>query len=214
MSCILVIGTGNPHKVEELAPVLLATGLPLDLRPASAFGSFHPDENGATLEANAIIKAQAALELSGEWALADDTGLFVDALDGRPGIYAARYAGPGCSFADNVRKLLRELDGVPEPRRGAQFSCVIALCRPGQPPLTFRGDCPGRIVTQPSGGGGFGYDPVFAPAGYEKTFAEIPAAEKNRISHRALATFACRAELTKLLASRKGAKTQRTEERK
>ena len=198
MNRILVIGTNNPHKVAELEPLLLETGLPLELRPASAYGKFDPHEGGSTLEENALIKARAALELSGEWAMADDTGLFVDALGGRPGIYAARYAGPQCSFADNIRKMLRELEGVPDERRGAKFSCVIALCRPATAPLTFRGDCPGRITPDRRGASGFGYDPIFLPTGWDKTFAELSAEVKNQISHRALAARACREKLAEL----------------
>src|SRR5207244_533738 len=116
----------------------LLQDLNVELRAASEYGNFDPDESGATLEENALIKAREALRLSGEWSVADDTGLFVDALDGRPGIYAARYAGPGCTFDDNIKKLLSELDSVPEDKRGARFSCVIALCRPHCEPLTFR----------------------------------------------------------------------------
>ena len=196
----LVIGTGNKHKVGEIAPLLLKDGLPLTLKVASEYGPFDPDETGSTLEENALIKASAAQELSGEWALADDTGLFVDALDGRPGIYAARYAGPGCSFADNVAKLLGEMKDVPEARRTALFACVIALSRPGQAPQLFRGECKGYITLSPQGSGGFGYDPVFKVPGLNKSFAELSTAEKNAISHRSIATRACAAELKKLLS--------------
>ena len=196
---IIVMGTGNAHKVAEIAPLLNAAGLDIDLRAASAYGEFDPDECGATLEENAIIKARAAMTLSGEWALSDDTGLFVDALDGRPGIYAARYAGPSCSFDDNIRKMLGEMSGVPEGQRGATFSCVIALCRPGLEPLTFRGDCRGRILEARRGVGGFGYDPIFIIDGIEKSFAELNTAEKNVVSHRAIAVKKCREELTKLM---------------
>ena len=187
MSRILVIGTGNTHKVQEIAPLLMESGLPLDLREASRYGRFEPVEDGGTLEENALIKARAAQELSGEWALADDTGLEVDVLGGRPGIYAARYAGPGCTFADNIHKLLGEMQGVPPERRTARFACVIALCVPGQEPRFFRGECPGSIASSPRGSGGFGYDPVFTIAGLEKSFAELTTSEKNGISHRALA---------------------------
>ncbi len=196
----IVIGTGNKHKVQEISPLLLEGGLPLQLKVASEYGPFDPDESGTTLEENALIKSQAAEKLSGEWSLSDDTGLFVDALDGRPGIYAARYAGPGCSFADNIAKLLRELSGVPEGRRTALFACVIALCRPGHAPLIFRGECKGYIALEAHGHGGFGYDPVFRIAGLNKTFAEISAEEKNRVSHRSIATVLCRTELKKLLS--------------
>ena len=196
---IIVMGTGNAHKVAEIAPLINAAGLDIDLRAASLYGEFDPDECGATLEENAIIKARAAMALSGEWALSDDTGLFVDALDGRPGIYAARYAGPGCSFDDNIRKMLGEMSGVPEGKRGATFSCVIALCRPGLEPLTFRGDCCGRILEARRGVGGFGYDPIFIIDGIEKSFAELNTAEKNVVSHRAIAVKKCREVLKKLL---------------
>src|SRR5438552_1416380 len=102
----LVLGTGNPHKVAEIAPLLSDPALNLDLRAAFTYGTFDPVEDGATLDENAIIKARAAVALTNEWAIADDTGLIVNALNGRPGIHAARYAGVGCSFADNIRKLL------------------------------------------------------------------------------------------------------------
>ncbi|HEY3320578.1 MAG TPA: RdgB/HAM1 family non-canonical purine NTP pyrophosphatase [Planctomycetota bacterium] len=194
----LVIGTGNKHKVVEITPHF--AGLDLTLKAAGEYGSFNPDENGTTLEANAIIKAQAAMKLSGEWAIADDTGLEIDALGGRPGIYAARYAGPQCNFEDNIRKVLDEMAGVPVEKRGAKFLCVIALCRPGHPPQTFRGVCPGQIATTRRGAGGFGYDPIYIVSGLNKTFAEMTADEKNSLSHRALATKLCRAELERLLA--------------
>ncbi|HLX63918.1 MAG TPA: RdgB/HAM1 family non-canonical purine NTP pyrophosphatase [Planctomycetota bacterium] len=196
---ILVVGTNNKHKAEEIAPILTASGLNLELRPASAYGNFDPIEDGATLDANAIIKAQAALKVSGEWSIADDTGLFVDALNGRPGIYAARYAGLGCTFADNISKLLRELEGIPLSQRGAQFSCVIALCRPGCEPTLFRGDCRGHISLSPNGTGGFGYDPIFVIDGLNKSFAQLTLDEKNNFSHRAIAVKSLRDALTKLL---------------
>ena len=192
---ILVLGTGNRHKVDEIAPLLRAPGLALDLKAASDYGAFEPRETGSTLEENALIKAQAALEMSGEWSIADDTGLFVDALGDRPGIYAARYAGPGCTFDENMKKLLGEMQDVPPDKRTAIFVCVIALCRPGRPPQTFRGECKGVIATERHGGGGFGYDPLFRIAGLNKTFAELTPEEKNRVSHRALATMLCREEL-------------------
>ena len=199
MTRILVLGTGNKHKVQEIAPLL--AGLPITLRAAGDYGPFHPDESGTTAEANAIIKARAAMELSGEWAIADDTGLEIDALGGQPGIYAARYAGPECNFDNNIRKVLRELRGVADEKRTATFYCVIALCRPGHEPQTFRGVCPGRIGAERRGTGGFGYDPIFAMQGLDKTFAELSGDEKNRLSHRALATLMCRKTLERLLAA-------------
>jgi len=196
---VLVIGTGNKHKVQEIAPLLLETGLPLELKPASGYGTFNPVEDGKTLEENAIIKARAAMELSGQWAISDDTGLEVDALDGRPGIFAARYAGEGCTFDDNIRKMLGELQGVPPAKRTATFLCAIALCRPGLPPQTFRGECKGWIAAERRGNGGFGYDPIFVVNALNRTFAEMTADEKNRLSHRALAVKMCRTELERLM---------------
>jgi XTP/dITP diphosphohydrolase len=192
-SRILVVGTNNVHKAGEISPLL--DGLGLTLRPAGVFGPFDPHESGRTLEENALIKARAALALSGEWSIADDTGLEVDALGGRPGIHAARYAGPGCSFADNICKLLGELAGVPEEKRGARFACLVALCRPDAQPEYFRGEIAGRILEAPRGAGGFGYDPVFFLPSLGRTFAELALAEKNRLSHRALAAGKLRAWL-------------------
>ena len=196
MMRILVLGTNNRHKADEIAPLLDGCGV--TLRSAGEFGAFDPNESGVTLEENATLKARAALELSGEWSFADDTGLEVDALGGRPGIHAARYAGEGCSFDDNIRKLLGELQGVPDARRTAHFACVIALCRPGLEPMTFRATCGGRILQARRGTQGFGYDPVFFIEELGKSFAELSLEEKNRISHRARAVKLLKAELENL----------------
>ncbi|MCZ7643977.1 MAG: RdgB/HAM1 family non-canonical purine NTP pyrophosphatase [Planctomycetota bacterium] len=198
MARILVVGTNNTHKLDEIRPLL--AGVNVVLRAAGEFGAFDPIEDGKTLDENAILKARAALNLTGEWSIADDTGLEVDALDGRPGLYAARYAGEGCTFRDNIAKLLRELDGVPEARRTARFVCVIALCRPGDEPATFRATCPGRILEAPRGGLGFGYDPVFFADDAGKALAELTLEEKNRLSHRARAVKLFRSELKNLLS--------------
>jgi XTP/dITP diphosphohydrolase len=194
---ILVVGTNNRHKLGEIAPLL--AGLDLTLKAAGEYGSFDIAEDGATLAENAVKKADAASVLSKQWAIADDTGLEVDALGGRPGLHAARYAGPECDFEKNITKLLGELRGVPMEKRTARFVCVIAFCRPGVPPQTFRATCPGRILTGKRGAGGFGYDPVFQMEGMEKTFAELTLEEKNRLSHRARAVKLLRTELVKLL---------------
>jgi XTP/dITP diphosphohydrolase len=197
MKRTLVLGTGNRHKLGEIEPLL--TGLDLTLKAAGDYGPFNPVEDAPTLEANAIIKAEAALKLSGEWSFADDTGLEVDAIGGRPGVHAARYAGPECNPAKNIDKLLDELQGVPREKRTARFVCVIAFCRPGIPPQTFRGTCPGHILTARRGTSGFGYDPVFLVNGLEKSFAEMSMDEKNRLSHRACAVKLFRTELVKLV---------------
>jgi XTP/dITP diphosphohydrolase len=197
MKRTLVLGTGNRHKLSEIEPLL--TGLDLTLKVAGDYGPFNPVEDAPTLEANAIIKAEAALKLSGEWSFADDTGLEVDAIGGRPGIHAARYAGPECNPSKNIDKLLGELQGVPHEKRTARFVCVIAFCRLDCPPQTFRGTCPGHILTARRGTGGFGYDPVFLVDGLEKSFAEMSLDEKNRLSHRACAVKLFRTELVKLV---------------
>ena len=197
MRRILVLGTGNRHKLDEIAPLL--EGLDVTLKTAREYGAFDVVEDGGTLEANAVLKAEEAMKLSKQWAFADDTGLEVDAIGGSPGIHAARYAGPECDPARNIDKLLGELQDVPHEKRSARFVCVIAFCRPGMPPQTFRGTCPGYILTERRGTSGFGYDPVFLVKGLDKSFAEMSMDEKNRLSHRACAVKLFRTELVKLL---------------
>lgn len=149
------------------------------------------EETGATLEENAELKAAAAVRAAGIAAIADDTGLFVDALGGAPGVRSSRYAGPGCSYADNVRKLLAALAGVEPPARTARFRSAVVLACPGGTRRSFQGSLDGSITGRPRGTGGFGYDPVFLlPDG--RTLAELGLEEKNRVSHRgaALTAFA------------------------
>ena len=176
----LVIATRNAHKLEEIRAIFDFAGLDV----GSAFD--YPDmpdvvEDGDTFEANALKKAREIAGATGCWALADDSGLVVDALDGAPGIYSARYAGEHCSYADNNAKLLRELEGVED--RAARFVTVIALSDPSGVAQTVDGECPGVIIDQPRGARGFGYDPLFVPDGYDRTFAELDASVKNRIPH-------------------------------
>lgn len=144
-------------------------------------------ETGKTLEANALLKARAAVRRTGCLALSDDTGLEVSALGGRPGVYSARFAGAGCSYQDNNRKLLRLLKGLSARQRRARFRCAVALVFPDGRERVFEGRISGRIVDTLRGAGGFGYDPVFLPRGETVTFGEMPLAKKNRISHRSLA---------------------------
>ena len=141
-------------------------------------------EDGATYEENALKKARSAAAFTGKPSLADDTGLEVEALDGRPGIHAARFAGEQCSFQDNITKLLTLLKGVPRERRGARFVCVLAFVAPDGREEFVRGELEGRITEEPAGIGGFGYDPVFFSPETGKTLAELSPEEKNRISHR------------------------------
>ena len=180
----LVFATRNAHKLEEIRNIFEIKGMQV----LSAFDFPEvPDvvEDGDTLEANAIKKAVEIATATGCWALADDSGLEVDALDGAPGVYSARYAGEPCSYEANNEKLLRELEG--ESDRAARFRTVIALSDPGGSVQTVAGECPGVIIAEQRGANGFGYDPLFVPDGCTQTFAELDADVKNRISHRARA---------------------------
>lgn len=207
----LVVGTGNKHKAEEICAML--EDLPIKIRIAGSYGPFDPEESGSTLEANAVIKAMAAMDLSGEWSVSDDTGLFISAIDGRPGVYAARYAGPDCNWKNNIDKILKELEGIPPNMRFAKFGCVIAFCRPARnlfglrlpflskrpPSELFRGEYDGFITTERRGAIEFGYDQIFLMKDRDKTFAEIDKAEKNALSHRAKAVLKFKERLKKLL---------------
>ena len=194
----LVIATNNPHKVREIRVIL--GGLPLEiLDAASVSNPPDPEEDGATLSENAIIKARAFHEATGEWALADDSGLEIDALGGAPGVLSARYAGDGCSFADNNAKVLRLLHGVPREKRSARFRCVAALAIGPDLVETFDGTAEGWITTENRGQSGFGYDPIFFSPELNKTFAEAAAADKNRVSHRGRAFRAAAERLRALL---------------
>jgi XTP/dITP diphosphohydrolase len=190
----LVAATRNPNKFAEVAAILEDTGmrvLALDEFPEA------PDveEDGETFEENASKKAEAATHATGRAAIADDSGLCVDALGGAPGVRSARYAGEEADHAANNAKLLRALEGVPDGERTARFACVIALASPGRETVLFRGECRGRITREPRGGGGFGYDPLFYSPELGRTFAEAPPEEKNRVSHRARALAALRSRL-------------------
>jgi len=186
----LVIATRNPHKLSEIRALFLAPGLHI-------FSAFDfpdiPDvvEDGATLEENAMKKARALADGTGYWALADDTGLEVAALDGAPGVYSARYAGEPVDYAANNAKLLRALRDAGD--RSAVFRTVIAFAHPDGTTHSVEGCCPGRIADAPRGEHGFGYDPLFIPEGYDQTFAELSAEEKNSISHRGRALEKARA---------------------
>ncbi|HEX7026338.1 MAG TPA: RdgB/HAM1 family non-canonical purine NTP pyrophosphatase [Gammaproteobacteria bacterium] len=186
----LVIATGNPGKLREFQTLLGELGI--EVIPQSAFNVPAIDETGLSFVENAILKARNAAHHSGLPALADDSGIEVDALNGAPGIYSARYAGEGASDDDNNRKLLAELADVPEPKRGARYQCVIAFLRHAHDPMPLitQGTWEGSITYQPHGTGGFGYDPFFRPTDKSCTAAELDPAEKNRISHRGQATHA------------------------
>jgi len=176
----LVLATANPDKARELAALL--DGFEVVPRPP---GLPEVEETEDTLEGNARLKALAVQAATGEVAVADDTGLEVDALGGRPGVYAARYAGPGATYADNVAKLLDELRDVPPEGRTARFRTVAVAVFPDGREIVAEGCVRGRIAVSPTGAGGFGYDPVFVPDGGDgRTFAEMTPAEKAGLSHR------------------------------
>lgn len=178
-----MVATGNRHKVEEIRAIL--ADLPVAVRSLAEFpGAPEVVEDGATYRENALKKARSVATFTGRPALADDTGLEVDALGGQPGLHAARFAGEGCTFQDNVRKLLRLMEGVPSARRGARFVCVLALVLPGGCEEVVEGELHGRITESQAGAGGFGYDPVFYVPEAGRTLAELTAEEKNRVSHR------------------------------
>jgi len=194
----ILLATNNPHKAEELAAILAGSdGLRvLTLRELDRTVP-EPVEDGASLEANAYIKAHEIHTATGLPVIADDTGLEVAALGGAPGIISARYAGEDASYADNCRRLLAELEGAGD--RSARFRTVI--CYVDQYRTLFaEGSVDGEIMRQARGEGGFGYDPLFLPAGSERTFAEMSAAEKNRISHRGRALVQLRGTLAPYLA--------------
>jgi len=179
-----VVATFNRDKAAELQALLALPGVEL-VTLADRPGATAPEETGATLLENARLKARAAAALTGLPAIADDTGLEVDALGGAPGIHAARYSGPGATYAANVAKLLRELEGVPPGLRTARFRTACVAAWPDGREVHADGVLEGQITAAPRGSNGFGYDPVFVPAGESRTLAELTDAEKNAISHRA-----------------------------
>lgn len=191
----LLIASNNAHKITEIKAIVGDFfDEVLSLREADVEADV--EENGATFADNARIKAEAICRMTGCAALADDSGLMVDALGGEPGVYSARYAGVHGDDAANNAKLMEKMAGVPENERGAQFVSVIALARPGMPLVVAEGVCRGTLTDAPRGENGFGYDPYFVPEGMTRTFAELPAEIKNGISHRARALDALKKLLT------------------
>lgn len=187
-----VLATVNPHKAEEMRAVLAPLGVDLVDRPDDVADVA---ETGVTLEENALLKARALVGLTGQAAIADDTGLFVDALDGRPGVRSARYAGETASYEENVTKLLDELRDTPEPR-AARFVTVIAVAFPDGTARCVEGVLHGAIARERAGDQGFGYDPVFVADGAAgRTLAQLTPDEKNDLSHRGRALRALAAEL-------------------
>ena len=190
MSQTIYLATGNAHKLRELQQMFAAAELPWSVEGAAMVGGMpEVDENAGTFVGNALLKARALQERvpKGAWVLADDSGLEVNALGGAPGVHSARYAGVGAKDGANTEKLLRALEIIPDGARAARFVCVLALLGPQGEEKIFEGECRGRIGRTLAGGGGFGYDPVFFPDGFDKTFAELGDDVKNKISHRGAA---------------------------
>ena len=193
-----VLATFNRDKLRELSALLGLPGVALTAL-CDVPGARPPAETGATLVENALLKARAALAQTGEPAIADDTGLEVDALGGRPGVHAARYSGPGATYASNLAKLLEELRDIEPARRAARFRCACVACLPGGREIVGEGVLEGRIAGAPRGANGFGYDPAFEIAGLGRTLAELTENEKNAISHRARAVRALAVQLAAAL---------------
>ncbi|HXM34348.1 MAG TPA: RdgB/HAM1 family non-canonical purine NTP pyrophosphatase [Pyrinomonadaceae bacterium] len=197
----LLIATGNAGKVAEIRAVL--GDLPINFRTLTDFPEIGPvEESGSTYEENAVLKARAYAQQTGLWALADDSGFEVKALAAAPGVFSARYAGEGASDSDRIAFLLRQLDRVSSMDRDARFVCVAALADSTSSLVNVEyGVCEGLVIDNPRGEDGFGYDPIFVPEGFDKTFAELPRDVKNAISHRARALHLMRPFLEQLVAS-------------
>jgi XTP/dITP diphosphohydrolase len=183
----LVIATRNKKKRQEIEEIL--KDCDIDILSLEDYPEF-PDikEEGTTFEDNAVKKSRVVAKLANKWALADDSGLEVEALGGRPGVHSARFAGKEQNDEANIRKLLKLMDGIPKEKRKARFSCFIAISKPtGEVVKIVKGSCEGWIGLKPRGRHGFGYDPVFIASGQSKTFAELKPELKNQISHRAKA---------------------------
>ena len=183
----VVLATANPGKQREFATLLAPRGFELVMQ--SDLGIASAEETGHTFEDNALLKARHAAAAAGLPALADDSGIEVDALGGRPGVWSARFGGPGASDEGNNARLIAELANVPEAQRTARYRCVLALMRSSADtrPILAQGSWEGRIGFEPVGNGGFGYDPYFIPTGLNCTAAELSAARKNALSHRGAA---------------------------
>ena len=189
----IVVGSRNAGKIREIQAVL--ADLPYEIVGLPDEGVSDAEETGETFQENAVIKARYYCQHTGEYCLADDSGLEVDALQGAPGVYSARFAGAHASDSENNRKLLEELAEVPENQRTARFRSVLALVGPDGNVLLSEGVCEGIILFEPRGSGGFGYDPLFFVTGQGKTMAEMKLEEKNQISHRGNALRAFKEKL-------------------
>jgi XTP/dITP diphosphohydrolase len=186
----VVLASGNVGKLREMSALLAPLGF--ELLTLGSLGILSPEETGATFLENALLKARHAAGAAKLAAISDDSGIEVDALEGRPGVYSARFAGANATDRENLNKLLAELHGVHPEFRQARYHCVIVFVRSAEDPdpVVAHGKWEGQIALEPRGDGGFGYDPIFIPAGSHSTSAQLTAEEKNKISHRALALAA------------------------
>lgn len=181
----IVAATQNKGKIREIDEITSKLGFSVISREeAGVPEDFDTDETGTTFEENSQMKAEDIMRITGMSAVADDSGLVVDALGGEPGVYSARYAGEDHDDAANRKLVLKRMEGVPEEERTARFVCVVTLVRPDGSKTVCRGTVEGHIIEEERGENGFGYDPIFVPEGYDRTFAEMTAEEKNGISHR------------------------------
>ena len=196
----VVLASKNAHKLQELQDILSAQGVEVILESAAGV-DVEVEETGTTFEENSLLKARAVMEASGLPAIADDSGLMVDALNGAPGGYSARYGGPGLDDAGRYRLLLENMRGVLD--RKCRFVSAITLCMPSGDIVTARGECPGTLAYAPQGENGFGYDPIFFVPEKKKTFAQLTAEEKNAISHRGRALQLFQEKLSAYLAGQK-----------
>lgn len=194
----VVAATQNRHKIEEIEAITKEFDINIISRQEAGAQDIEIVEDGTTFEENSYKKAFEIMKLTGMPAVADDSGLAVDALDGAPGVYSARFSGPDGDDKANNRKLLELLKDITMEKRTARFVSVITLVFPDGKTIVCRGECEGHIMFEESGSNGFGYDPLFRPEGYEVSFGQLPAEEKNRISHRAKALILLREKLKEL----------------
>lgn len=198
----VVLATHNAKKLAELRRIVAASGVDVEVLGLDDVASYpEPAETEWTFEGNALLKARACAARTGQMALADDSGLAVDVLNGMPGVRSARWAGPGASDSENLDLLLRQLDDVPDAERGARFVCAMALVLPDGREFSLVREMPGRLAREGRGGNGFGYDPAFVAEGHERTNGELSPDEKDAISHRGQAVRA----MVKLIAGLRGA---------
>lgn len=206
----LILATRNQNKIEEIKKILFENnGLSqkIEIFTLKDFPNVpEVEETGTTMQENAVLKAKAVYSATGIPALADDSGLEVDALNGEPGVMSARFAGPGCTYNDNNVKLLGLLKGIPEEKRGATFRCVVALALSQEDVRIVEGTVRGRITNKEIGENGFGYDPIFYHPESGKTFAKLTQEEKNKIGHRGIAFRKAKALISQLIAEEPGVK--------